>query len=85
MIILNLIISIFIIVLCGFSSLVTGGMSFIQNNISPMEQKIIIDNLSTKDGLIENYKTSINGIQLLNSFPHDMILDIRYASKKSFI
>ena len=84
MIILNLIISIFIIVLCGFSSLVTGGMSFIQNNISPMEQKIIIDNLSTKDGLIENYKTSINGIQLLNSFPHDIILDIRYASKNNF-
>ena len=49
-----------------------------------MEQKIIIDNLSTKDGLIENYKTSINGIQLLNSFPHDMILDIRYASKNNF-
>lgn len=81
---MNLIISILIIIVCLFQCFFLGGMNFIQKDISKIEQQIIIDNFSNNNNSDENLKTVINGIELLNSFPNDIILDIRYASKNNF-
>ena len=80
--ILNLIISVFIIII----SLFLGGINLIHNSAMDINQKIIINNFSDPKELFSdsNSSPSINGLKLLNSFPHKIILDIRYASKNNF-
>lgn len=84
MIVLNLIISIFIIILSLISSIFLGGVNLLHNNLSQIDHQIIINNFSTKKDSYNYFQTSVNGLRLLNSFPHEMILDIRYASKNNF-
>lgn len=63
--------------------LILGGINYIYTEGIYLNNKIIISNVSnTKESL--NYPLGINGLTLLNSFDHDMILDIRYASKNNF-
>lgn len=86
MIILNLIIGTLIIIISLVQSLFLGGLYLIHNNITQTEEQIIINNFSSTNNkdLFSTSQASINGLKLLNSFPHDMILDIRYASKNNF-
>ena len=83
---MNLIISTLIIIISLVQSLFLGGLYLIHNNITQTEEQIIINNFSSTNNkdLFSTSQASINGLKLLNSFPHDMILDIRYASKNNF-
>lgn len=68
------------------SSLTLGGIQLIQNNISKIHEQIIINNFFNNENIncLNTQNMNLNGLVLLNSFPHDMILDIRYASKNNF-
>lgn len=82
-IILNFTIRIFIMILLFISFLILGGINFIYSEGIYSNNKIIIHNVSNSNNDFK-YPLGINGLTLLNSFEHDMILDIRYASKNNF-
>lgn len=84
MIVLNLIIDIFIIVLCLISSIIVGGFNFIHKNIVQTQTQIIINNFSERDSMLPHIKSSVDDLVLINSYPNDIILDLRYASKNNF-
>lgn len=66
-------------------SLFFSAIQITNNNVNGIDQEVIINNYKTKDqNSTSIYDNSLYNLKILNSFPHDMILDIRYASKNNF-
>ncbi len=84
MIILNFINKISIIILSFGIILISGGLYYTHESLTQIDKKIMIKNFENTQEYSYNYDVSINGLRLLNSFHHEMILDIRYASKNNF-
>lgn len=82
---MNLLINIFIIIVLLISSFFFSSIDTINNKTSGIEKEIIITNNKNKNQKSTSvYDDSLYNLRVLNSFPHDMILDIRYASKNNF-
>ena len=82
---MNLIINVFIIIVLFLWSLFFIGIQTTNNKTKGIKQEIIIINNKTKtEKSTSAYDNSLYNLKILNSFPHDMILDIRYASKNNF-
>ncbi|EIA21970.1 D-alanyl-D-alanine dipeptidase [Candidatus Arthromitus sp. SFB-2] len=64
--------------------LISGGLYYTHESLAQIDKKIMIKNFENTKEYSYNYDVSINGLRLLNSFHHEMILDIRYASKNNF-
>ncbi len=81
---MNLIINVFIMVLCFIFSFPIREINLIQKYSSWYSNQIQISNYSENDSSLPCMKTYINDLVLISSLPNDMILDIRYASKNNF-
>lgn len=64
--------------------LIGGGLYYSYESLTQIDKKITINNFKNTTESLYNSDVSINGLKLLNSFHHDMSLDIRYASKNNF-
>lgn len=73
------------ILILSFSILlIGGGLYYTYDSLTQIDKKITINNFKNTTESLYNFDVSINGLKLLNSFHHDMSLDIRYASKNNF-
>ncbi len=82
-IILNFIFKVLIMLVLFVSFFILGGLNFIYLNESSFQKEIIALNLSEESKTLID-PIIINSLVLLNSFKHDLIIDLRYASKNNF-
>ena len=78
---MNLIFTIFIIAI----SLYFGGLNNVHDKLKYIDNNIIINDFTNNSEISHKYNEyNLNDLKILNSFPNDMILDIRYSSKNNF-